>query len=507
MTVSNHFRKKHIFCAAILLASAISFTGCTPEEKTMLLPIAQSSEEESEGADPARDFTVKKIYTYSYETSELLLKSAYLKDCSENEIRITALDEKQDKGPFVHRQIDYRYGFYDTLGEFPSFWDEWNNPSKDQNLSELCIDSLLPSPDGKQLLVYLQSALWDSRMVWLQTLGSDQPWLLYQGAPEQNRPMIGSFSPTGHWVTFDTLGSSTGDDFLVPIYDCRKTEFVTEDQYLELRRDSKISSASGRLYSRLYPPDQTLFARSDMNSEQPWTAALYDTSENPGLLIFYREKDKNLLSFEMQYKPPSDADKGLSTETQNKEYPDSTSIAYLSSYLFNYDGISYLQYKQANAETDFYYMGNLFQLVHVKPDQSGAPTEEPLIFSDLVWDFLPLDTGDILVLLVQEVGIAGNDYVDDPPESRENAAANTGNYVNAKYANTGTSHPLFIQNYWDILSADLYLYPAGGTQGQLLYKNVQNFLGMEYDSKTRRILLETYESGNLSHRKCIILEL
>lgn len=500
MTDSNNLRKKQILRPLILLLAVSLMTGCTPEEKTMLLPKAQSSEEESEGTDPARDFTIKKIYTYSYETSELLFKSAYLKGCGENEIHITALDDKQENGLFVYREVDYRYGFYDTLGELFRFWEEWNNPSGDSMESDLYVDSLLPSPDGKQLLIYIRSAFWNSCMVWLQTLGSSEHWLLYEGTAEQSGPMIGSFSPSGRWVTFDTTGSSTGDECIVPVYDCEKTEFVNEDQYLEFRRDSKINSASGRLYSRIYPPDQTLFAASDRNLPRPSAAALCDTSESPGLLTFSLEEDKNVLSFELQWRVTPVTDTGSSVETENGDYFDSASVSHLSSYLFYYD-VPYLQYKQTGTGTNFYYMGTPFQLVHVDTSQAESPREDPITFTEPVWDFLPLDTGDILVVLVQEVGLGGNEYMEPYPSS-ENAAVNGSKYMEGNAAN-----PLSIQNYWDIRSADLYLYPAEGTEGRLLYKNVQNLLGMEYDAETRRILLETYETGNLSHRKCIILEL
>ena len=495
MTDSYDLRKKHILCLILLPLTALLMTGCSPEEKTMLLPKAQSSEEESEGVDPSRDFTVKKIYTYSYETSELLLKSAYLKGCGENQVHINALDDKHEDVLLVYRQVDYRYGFYDTLGELIRFWEDWNNPSGGSMESDLYIDSLLPSPDGKQLLIYIRSAFWDSSMVWLQTLGTPEPWLLYEGTSGQGDPMIGAFSPSGSWVTFDAAGSSSSDECMVPIYDCGKTEFVEEDQYLEFRRDPKINSASGHLYSRLYPPDQTLFASSDVSSKQPWSATLCDTSNGPGLLTFFREEDKNLLSFEMQQRlTPDDG------QTQYSDYIDSSSIFHISSYLYNYDGMSYLQYKQqTEPENSFYYMGNPLQLVHA--EMSEPFKEYAVSFSDPVWDFLPLDTGDFLVLLVQEVGLNGNDYINTPETTANNAE---GNY---KYIENGAATPLFIQNYWDIQSADLYLYPAEGTEGRLLYKNVQNLLGMEYDAENRRILLETYESGNLSHRKCIILEL
>lgn len=407
-------RLHQILRLILLLLTLAVCTGCTPEDRTMLLPKAQSAEEESEGTDPARDFTVKKIYTYSYDTSELLLKSAYLKGCPENEIHITALDEIQEENQFVYRQVDYRYGFHDTLSEYSRFWETGDDPQAEAAKDTLLLDSLLPSPDGKQLLVYLRSADWNTRAVWLQTLGAENPWLLYEGSSEEYGPMTGAFSPNGHWVTFDSAGFSTGDDYMVPIYECQKNEFVTKDHYLELRRDSKNDS----VYSSLYPPDQTLYAPSNTASQRPLATTLCDLSDGPGLLAFFLEPDKNILSFELHWRDPAagEAISAQGTQTQNA---DTSMISHSSAYLLHYDGMPYLQYKAAHREKHFYYMGNPYRLVHVSLDQSQLLTEEPLNFTDPVWDFLPLDTGDLLVLLVQETGLAGHDYISYPPRIHE----------------------------------------------------------------------------------------
>ena len=45
-----------------LLLLCLLLTGCAPEEKTLLLPLVQSAEEESEGTDSGKDFSVKRIY-------------------------------------------------------------------------------------------------------------------------------------------------------------------------------------------------------------------------------------------------------------------------------------------------------------------------------------------------------------------------------------------------------------------------------------------------------------
>ena len=492
MRHGNTLQKQKILLRLLLL-SALTLTGCTPEEKTMLLPMAQTSEEESESADPARDFTVKKIFTYTYETSELLLKSAYLEGCGENQIRINAVDGKREDGLFVCRQVDYRYGFYDILGEFFLSRDDWAGPDQDTADSEPYIETLLPSPDGRQLLAYVRPG--DTCSVWLYALGSREPWLLYEGSPEPNGgPLTGAFSPCGRWVTFDAKGSATGNQYMVPVYDCGKTEFAGREEYLALTGDSKAKSPSGLLC----PPDKTLYSPSDWRSERPWAATLCDISEAPGLLSFFREEDKALLSFELHWDELSETPAGQSAADENPH-----AVHNISSYLFNYDGISYLQYKVDNSNMRFFYMGNLFRLIQVDMEPSGLPAEEIFVFPNLVWDFLPLDTGDILVMLVQETGSGGPGESAYGGEWPQNESARS---ATAKYMSDGAAGPLAIRSYWDIRSADLYLYPAEGER-RLLYKNVQNLLGMEYDAETRRILLETGEEGSLAHRKCIILEL
>ena len=456
----------------------------------MLLPMAQTSEEDSESADPAKDFTVKKIFTYSYETSELLEKSAYLKGCKANEIHITAMDEKEDGGRFVFRQVDYRYGFYDTLDEFFRFRDQWLNPGHETKEEDLYIESLLPSPDGKQLLVYVRSAVGDTRIVWLYTLGSQDSLLLYEGILEQNGPMIGSFSPDGRWMTFDVTGSSTGNDFMVPIYDCEKQDWAAPEQYLELPGSPKGKSASVRLFSRLYPPDHMLYSASDDLTLRPWAAFLCDTSEGLGLLNFFLEEDKNILSFTLHWTDLS--------APEPAPTPDPT-VQHISSYLSNYDGIPYLQYRQEHGKRCFYYMGNPYQLIRTDMEDITSAEKDSVLFPDPVWEFLPLDTGDLLVLLVQEAGADSCEHYGNDLEQNAN--------VFGKYAPSGAAGSKTVQSCWDIRSADLYLYPAEGTERRLLYKNVQNLLGMEYDAENRRILLETWENGDLTHRKCIILEL
>lgn len=152
----------------------------------------------------------------------------------------------------------------------------------------------------------------------------------------------------------------------------------------------------------------------------------------------------------------------------------------------------YLKYVYYADENAVYFLEDMAKLLKTTIEVGAERTNEYIQFPNVILDFLRLDTGDLLVMIAQDFGV-----------SKEK---NNGFNANMLLEENIDS-PLFIQRYWDILSADLYLYPAGETEGKLLYKNVQNLISMEYCEETRRILLETYEEPALNKRKCIILEL
>ncbi len=510
------------------LTALLLLTGCTPEEKTLLLTKSQPAEEESEVSDPARDFTVKKIYAYTYTTRDLLTKSAFLQGCAENEFHIAALDEKDMDEKLVYRQVDYRYGFYDTVGEFFRFSEDWFDPASEESRSDdtaretnadLYIEKLLPSPDGTQLLIYVRSAFWDTCFVWLYTLGSQKPWLLYEGISTAFL-LKGSFSPDGHWVTFDVEGAVINDKRLVPIYDCHKDSFAADDQYWTISQKNMSSD-------RLYPPDELIYSSLE-DTDSLWSSELcgcYDTY-SPVLLSFLYDKNCNL-SVDLKYKcypddesesytdtptnmqqgsnsrlylTGTDLDENNEPETSpmntspNMPYPDDRSYGHASTSLFTFKEMPYFQYKYLEDQKLLYYMSDAFTLSILNID-TPEYDRESRIFPEPVWSFLPLETGDILAVIIT----ASN--------TGPIATENNGIYMQNGHDECGSASPVIIQNYWDIQYADLYLYPADGSERRLLYKNVQNLLNMEYDAQTRRILLETYEDDDISHRRCIILEL
>ncbi len=511
--------KKH---PLLLLAVLLLLTGCTPEEQTFLLTRSQPSEEETEATDPSRDFTVKKIYAYTYTTSDLLAKSAFLRDCGENEIHIAALDEKNLSEKLFFRKVDYRYGFYDTTGEYFHFWEDWFEPSGNEMRGDFYIEKLLPSPDGTQLLIYVCSSFWDTHFVWLYTLGSQDPWLLYEGIPG-NRTLKGSFSPDGNWVTFDVEGSILGDKHLVPIYDCHKAPAEGEEDYWIIPQKDESSG-------RVYPPDELIAAPLE-DSQWQWATELCTRSNAPSLLRFILNSDNGDNDFfaELIYKdnagesePYIDTSANLRSlrrengrlyllgndrvENENEDEnvssfqipPDSdymeNSYGHFVGSLFSYKEMPYFQYKYIENQNLLYYMRDAFTLSLINTTTLELETTYRS-FPEAVWDFLPMESGDILAVLVMASSSG--------PIATENNGAAT------QYTSEtgGSAPPLVVQNYWDIQYADLYLYPADGSERRLLYKNVQNLLNMEYDAQSRRILLETYEDYDICHRRCIILEL
>lgn len=476
------------FFLCILSISCLLPAGCTPEEKTMLLPMTSTAGEETESSDAGNDFTVQKIYTYAYETRDSLNKSAFLQGCAENEIHILALDETNDTNSLVCHQVDYRYGFYDTSGRLVPFWEERLAPSGAEMRGDLYVEKLLPSPNGKQLLVYVRSDFWNNTFVWLYSMEDSEYILLYEGSADSDTRLHGSFSRSGRWVTFDIAGVTGGTDYFIPVYDCEKERATQEEPAWQ--------PSEARERSFLRQPDQRLYF-TGTDTDRLLSATLYDCSDSAGLLRFMQEK-KGAVYFNLEYIDQEvAARKGSPAEIQDfKETPGEASLyVHTWSYLQDYTGTHSLQYHYDLESNVLYYLGNASRLCRINTDIVDSPENTLTLpdFPGIIVDYLPLDSGEFLVVLAEEQG--AEKYIMDP---------DSGNSVNAQYSTDNLSD---ILNYRDILSADLYLYQADAAERKLLYKNLRNLVAMEYDSSTRRILLETYEDTSLSHRKCIVLEL
>lgn len=468
----------------LLLAAALFLTGCTPEEKTMLLPQASSAQSQEESRADAADYTVKKIYTYSYDTLTGLGKSAFLSGCGENEIHILSLNGQEPESTLECRRIDYRYGFYDVTGNFPEIRERWSSTSAGEAQPDLYLDRLLPSPDGTQLLVYVRSAFWDGLTIWLYTMGSADPLLLYEGTADGGAALAGSFSPDGRWVTFDAGGACTGPSPLIPVYDCRQTT-SRETAYWWIEDTA----------SRVLVPDQVLF-EADLEQEGQdadcwlWDARLLSDSGGPRLLSLVREGDHLLGLTESPAVP--DLEIRPDASLLAKDAAPTQRPAGAMWHLSGYERTPYPLHRYSCDGAYVYYLSNPATLL--RTDLTGLRGEERILdFPDQIWDFLPLPSGDILAALIQETE-SGFDQNTDDEFTMEQYIREVGIPVN-------------LQEYLGILSGDLYLYPQGASQGLLLYKNLRNLLGMEYDEETKRILLETYEGSDRAHRRCIVLEL
>lgn len=478
----------------LLLFTAL-LTACAPEEKTMQLPLVSSAEDETQANPSDRDFTVKKIYTYSYETLELLDKSAFLSGSGENEVHILSAAGENEGKLLEYRQVDYRYGFYDVAGDYVKTWENWDNAHGQETTGDLYIEQLLPSPDGKRLLINIRSDYRDAGLALLYTLGEREPLILYENSDEYPGGFRGSFSPGGRWVTYDAAGASTNSTGLVPIYDCSRiparsasgTENPDSDN--PPGRDDYWPIGA----SALLAPDQVLYTpellandkiRGDLSN-----TGLCDSGSQPGLISLITEKDSDTLFIRKDGLLPEKAIVPSLSLTEEKARP-MDAIFYTEQTLPGYQDFPYPVYQYSADGGTVYYMSNPLMLWTI--DMAEMPQmPQVLDLPNYVWDFLALPSGDILAALVKETA---NDYLSVPE-------ANTGQYIQK----SGT--PSALQEYWGILSADLYLYPKGSGEGQLLYKNLQNLISMEYDQDTGRILLETYENRDMSKRRCILLEL
>ncbi len=448
-------------------------TGCTPKEKTVLLPEHPTQEATEEETESFGDYTVKKIYTYEYETDAMLEKSAYLTDCKEREIRVVATEASEAHTLPTGRQVDYRYGFYDTLytpsdpGEQSltdiqrAFWglfiqpEDWaERPADTMEDAMYHLDRLLLSSDGTRLLVYAGAESWDNRRVWLYDLRTGRPWFLYEGSQEAYDLPVGSFSRDGRYVTFDIRGSVTLDG-TIPVYDCQK-EPPTDDT-IEENRVWLTSSSS------MYLPDQTLRAAEE-NTGIFRMAELVNVQGKPGVITFLQEDSSDVEVVKYQ----------LNRDAYSE------SVYWL--YGLSKEATLTIPYEVDTEENRLYYLINFYQLWDLQLEEGTSKGPEE--FSDALVSFLRLDNGDLLALCTEDPSL----YFLESSSADRSFQSNT-------------QMPSYLP------PSDLYLYPAGRTERKLLYKNLQNVIAMEYDARTRRILIETTETESRTHRTCIILEL
>lgn len=443
--------KRMIVCGLPGLWAVLLLSGCTPEEKTVVLPGEETQAAEGEEAWDGEGFSVKKIYTFSYETAAALERSAFIKGCGENEIRVIAREDEEEGSRLAGREVDYRYGFYQTEGDF---WVPCEDGSDGQTGDDASyIGKMIPSPDGRQILTYSFSPFSDYSAVKLYQMGAWEPWLLYEGEGGVGRSSKGAFTSDGRWMTFDVTGFRMGEKTVVPVYDSLKTP-----------NQQKIVHSNS---AQLYPPDLALQAWTSKNSEL-WEAQLYDFFGEVGR-IGIDSSDGRLMFVE--------------------DFPGNQNSYYLAG--GNGASPAYLQYELAEEENRLYYLVEDMQLWYL--DLTQGTYGEPIVFREPILDFLRLETGEILALAV--------------PNSGE-ARAGSGDYVvNTEPIREADSRLMMIQKFWSIRSVDLYLYPPEGGEGELLYKGIRDLVFMEYDQENGRILLETWEEGEPVRRKCLILEL
>ncbi|MCM1113588.1 MAG: hypothetical protein NC399_10085 [Muribaculum sp.] len=474
--INDPKRKQKRRAAFVAVAAACLLAGCAPQEKTLIL---ERGTRDSTGEDEqqAEDFTVKKIYTYDYETNPLLEQSAFLDGCGEYKVRVIAQETQEDGGMPVGRTVDYRYGFYDLLGESETPWEAhrgeesefwgmwmqeeiaWEADAENAMASVvgyLYPANLQPSPDGRELLVYAVGEDYNGGVcgrVWLYDLETQRPRLLYRGREALGYyNMAGAFSENGRWMTFDVTGTGSGS--MIAVYDCRK-EWPADDADVEWM---EVKTAS-----LMYPPDKTLHAITEKNAKY-WTAELFDYEDNPGYLCFWGTDADNPQVFAY--------------------YMMDNGVNFMSSY-YLYGNLSdtmpHFRYELDKEAMRVYYLEDFSYLRYI--DAVQGTTAEAVDLQQTVLDFIRLDSGEMLALTT--------------PQEPE--------YL--KKRSYQIDSLLGVQLRWDITTVDLYLFSEDGGVDTLLYKNLRNVAAMEYDADNRRILLELIEDESMTRRRCMILEL
>ncbi|MCI8851983.1 MAG: hypothetical protein HFI31_10475 [Lachnospiraceae bacterium] len=495
-------RRKNSRMPALILAVCMGaglLSGCTPREKTIRLPDSQAVETEQQSDQD--DFTVKRIYTYDYNSDPMLDRSAFLADCGAHEVRILASGSGLLESGYVNqclesRQVDYRYGFYDADGELSY-----------EELSDYYVDKILISPTGKQALLYEESQAGDVGRIWLYNFQDKSAYLLYERSVkelqeqgyaqrgeeswEKNEDLnsvlwwekpLGSWSESGRWVTFDAMGIYTSGIYL---YDTWREDVQYKNpdrEFLDLDSRTVLNAKGHRMQ------DQEL--ESIYRGEVPMLSAeIFDYQEGAGSLFFIEEDGRAQLRGVLQY-PLSEPD--ASWEEQNFQFNE----FYI--YCPQGDFLPYLGYELDMHNKYISYLFNFRRVDRLFISDNTSWTilenpEEERDWSPLLLDFQCLDGQRILMAVSEESYYLSN------MEGAAYTEPESGMFWSLRELQQGLS----------VNSVNLYLYSPLEGERQLLYKGLKNLIHMEYDESSRRILLETWEgiAPEYGQRRCTILEL
>ncbi len=467
---------------ALLLLPAV-LMGCTPRQKTIRLPESQEVEVEQENASGG--FSVKRIYTYDYETGLMEEPSAFLSDCGPHEVKIITAQYRDTEGDVYGdfwtlscQMVDYRYGFYDSEGEL-RLW----HPDA---MGDLIPRSIKISPTGREALFYEGSDFWGNTLVWLCDFETQSSRLLCETAGELSQGGIPSWSPSGRWMSYDIRGIKEGA--LIELYDLeKKPGEATGEQEGELTEKKGILGLENE---SLHGPDRYLenTERDELGTEI-LCQELFDCWEGAaGVLNFVFDSDSEILRVIARY--PVLGEQGPDWElTENIEF-------YLYWKLGNV--LPYLDYQINWEERALYYLVGYDQVERLWMDDFTSETALRLSDKEeMLLDFLRLEDGSFLT-------IQGSGYfmANEKPANEEAI----GKQLNQDSHGIGLAK---LQELMQTETLSLYWYPAGQQEGQLLYKDLHNLIRMEYDAQSRRILLETWQGDNLydGKRQCMILEL
>lgn len=484
---------------ALMLLPAV-FTACTPRQKTLRLPESQEVEVEQENA--SEGFTVKRIYTYDYETKLAWERSAFLSDCGPHEVKIVTAELSSEEegvgGNFWKldcRMVDYRYGFYDSTGNLRL----WHSDA----LGELYPRKIKISPTGREALFYEGSTFWGNMLVWLCDFKTQSTQLLYETAGEEeiNRRLFPSWSPSGRWMSFDMMGIKEGS--LVGLYDMESGEMDREGDSSETdgTKDKEwehMMESLGLGGSSFRSVDKYLYNIGESKNlgtdQEIFDQELFDCWEGTaGILNFVRDwSNPEILRVIAMYPPEWEQQEPSWENPQASEF-------YLHWQMG--DILDYLAYQVNWEEQMLYY---LIGYERVEQIHMGENTSETVLqasnLEELILDFRRLDDGSFLT--IQGEGyFMGNEEV-----TNEGGGQTMGNGIEKDMENLMLTQ---VQELLHTEDLSLYWYPQGQQEGQLLYKDLHNLIHMEYDAPSRRILLETWQGETVydGKRQCMILEL
>lgn len=178
-------RSRHclnLYSLVFLFTTLMLLTGCgrKRESKTILLPQSVEEEQNSLSEEQETAYTVRKIYTQSYEGGAYRGYTAFLSDCKEHQVRLL---KRGDNGESEIDSVDYRYGFYEPgyviteqMLDYLELW--WDDNGRGHG-SGLVSGEI--SPDGRYLTYIRTDRTYTGAQLFLLNLENGKEAILLDG--------------------------------------------------------------------------------------------------------------------------------------------------------------------------------------------------------------------------------------------------------------------------------------------------------------------------------------